>query len=247
MNYNTIIIDQAMHEIDCLPDVFTVIDDSKSIEDQQLVIFVGNNAQVQIVTRHDFDVTINRSYRIVVGENSRVEHYLRMNHSGSYQMHYELSACNASVRVRGIVDLKQRQILSCNVVQKHFSSDTASDVEIRSTVEDHAQFIFRGNVFSSSGNRAVSAKLYNKNIIVSDGARVSTMPAIDVASEENVCKHGASIERLNNNQLLYLASRGLFQNKAQEILLDVFLFGWYRAQGDCCIVGEGYTKRDVLI
>lgn len=57
-----------------------------------------------------------------------------------------------------------------------------------------------------------------KNILLSDSAEASVRPQLKIETDDVVCVHGATVGRLEKDELFYLTSRGLSKEYAQFLL-----------------------------
>ncbi|MCP6768902.1 SufD family Fe-S cluster assembly protein, partial [Klebsiella pneumoniae] len=62
----------------------------------------------------------------------------------------------------------------------------------------------------------------NKNLLLSNTAKVVSVPSLEVLTNSVQCKHGTATSCYNEEQLVYLQSRGIPEQKAKELLLTGF-------------------------
>ena len=67
------------------------------------------------------------------------------------------------------------------------------------------------------------AKLYNKNLLLSQTATAITEPQLDIHTKEISCNHGCTVSNIDKEQLYYLQSKGIETNMAEETLKQCFL------------------------
>jgi Fe-S cluster assembly protein SufD len=58
----------------------------------------------------------------------------------------------------------------------------------------------------------------NKNLLLSDKARVDTKPQLEIYADDVKCAHGAAVGQLNPDELFYLETRGLKPTLARSLL-----------------------------
>jgi Fe-S cluster assembly protein SufD len=58
----------------------------------------------------------------------------------------------------------------------------------------------------------------NKNLLLSDEARVDTKPQLEIFADDVKCAHGATVGQLEEEELFYLVSRGLSPLLARNLL-----------------------------
>ena len=62
----------------------------------------------------------------------------------------------------------------------------------------------------------------NNNLLLSDEASANAKPNLEVFADDVKASHGATIARLQEEELFYLCSRGLKREDAKEILTRGF-------------------------
>ncbi len=62
----------------------------------------------------------------------------------------------------------------------------------------------------------------NKNLLLSTEALVNTTPQLEIFADDVKCTHGATIGRLNEEELFYLRTRGIDEEAARALLTYAF-------------------------
>ena len=62
------------------------------------------------------------------------------------------------------------------------------------------------------------AQQSNKNLLLSNDARVDTKPQLEIFNDDVKCSHGATVGQLEEEELFYLLTRGLPQLLARNLL-----------------------------
>lgn len=170
-------------------------------------------------------VFADRHY-ISCGSNVEVEHFTL--HCGAQKgQHRVLVNCshsNTKVKCHATLKLKDKQHIDFWVDNQHFCPRTQSDTHVWNVLEDNAVGVFNGNIEINENGMLTEAYQHNKTLLLSDKARVHTMPKLEIATDDVKCSHGASIATLDEQQLFYLRSRGLSFDKAEKILINAFSF-----------------------
>ena len=66
------------------------------------------------------------------------------------------------------------------------------------------------------------AKQTNRNLLLSENAVLDSKPQLEIYADDVKCTHGATIGQLDSDQLFYLRSRSIPEDKARSILLQAF-------------------------
>jgi Fe-S cluster assembly protein SufD len=106
--------------------------------------------------------------------------------------------------------------------QRHKARYTQSSLLIHSVVDDYAQMQYAGTIYvEREAHNSVSSQ-YNKNIILSNNARVVSIPNLEVVPHDVQCFHGSSIGRFSAEQYMYAMARGLDEHSIRKLLLHAF-------------------------
>jgi Fe-S cluster assembly protein SufD len=82
--------------------------------------------------------------------------------------------------------------------------------------------VFNGKVIVRPEAQKTDAKQTNRNLLLSDGARVDTKPQLEIFADDVKCTHGATVGRIDEIAYYYLQSRGIPRAEAQRILTYAF-------------------------
>lgn len=129
----------------------------------------------------------------------------------------------AEVNVDGALLLTNQSDVKINVEQNHLVANATSFVKIKTVLQDQTKFDYRGTIFIDENSSQTVANQENKNIVMSENVSVTSVPNIEVLNEDVQCGHGSAIGKLDQEQILYLMSRGLSRSSSEQLLLQSFL------------------------
>ncbi len=133
-----------------------------------------------------------------------------------------LMGSGAQARVTGGYVGTATQQHSIKVTQEHQAPHTTSYSNFKGALADHAQIQYYGMINIAQEARGADAALYNKNLLLSPYARAFSVPGLQVKTHEVQCKHGTATGRFDDDQVLYMQSRGLSVSQAEQLLLRGF-------------------------
>jgi Fe-S cluster assembly protein SufD len=85
-------------------------------------------------------------------------------------------------------------------------------------LDGKSRAVFNGRVFVRKGAQQTNAMQTNRNLLLSNEARVDTKPQLEIFADDVKCAHGATVGQLEDEELFYLASRGLHPDIARNLL-----------------------------
>jgi len=85
-------------------------------------------------------------------------------------------------------------------------------------LDGKSRAVFNGKVFVRHDAQKTDAMQTNKNLLLSNEARVDTKPQLEILADDVKCAHGAAVGQLDEDQLFYLETRGVHPDLARNLL-----------------------------
>lgn len=130
---------------------------------------------------------------------------------------------NAGLRLlgMGIEDVSRR--LDNFTLIRHMAPRCHSDELMKYVVDDQATGAFCGRIYVAHGAEKTEAYQANRNMVVSDTARMYSKPQLEIYNDDVKCSHGTAIGRMDERQLFYMQQRGLSLPVAHTLLKQAFM------------------------
>lgn len=130
---------------------------------------------------------------------------------------------DCETNVIGNFNLFENYTNNMTVNLNHLSPNSSSIVDVRTIGDDssHSSFIGKININKEAEN--TEAHLENKNLMVSNKAKMITEPQLDINTKEVICTHGCTVSNLDKDMLYYLESRGINDFESEELLKRCFI------------------------
>lgn len=107
--------------------------------------------------------------------------------------------------------------------QHHRIGNTTSDLLFKNVLRDHATSSYRGIIKVEKNANGTNAYQANRNLVLDPTVRCDSQPILEIESNQLRCTHGATVGRLDDQQLYYLRTRGLDETEARNLLIEAFL------------------------
>lgn len=120
--------------------------------------------------------------------------------------------------VDGLYFLGGEQHHDTHSVIKHDVPNCISHQTYKGILNDKSRGVFNGKVFVAVGASGTDGYQSNKNLLLSNDARVDTKPQLEIFNDDVKCSHGATVGQLEEEELFYLLSRGLNESLAKNLL-----------------------------
>ena len=137
-------------------------------------------------------------------------------------IHVNLTEPFADAKLYGLYLVDKKQFVDNHVYVNHASPDCSSYQLYKGIADDESRANFNGHVTVRPHAQRTSAFQTNKNITLTDEAKITTKPFLEIYADDVKCSHGATVGQLDEEALFYLRSRGICERNARKLLLYAF-------------------------
>jgi len=85
-------------------------------------------------------------------------------------------------------------------------------------LDGNARADFNGKIFVREGAQKTDAMQTNKNLLLSQQARIDTKPQLEIYADDVKCAHGAAVGQIDEEELFYLQARGINPELGRSLL-----------------------------
>lgn len=190
------------------------------------------------------DITTEQASHYTLKKNEKCVFFL---FNKSAELKFELSGENGEAHIFALYldDATQRDI---QITQVHSARNTTSKTIIRSVLGGDASLNYRGLIhITPSGNHS-SAIQESRALLLSNQARHSAIPSLEILPRDVICHHKASASPLNQESLYYLQSRGLNLEESSRMLINGFLETTFEQMTDLGVAQTDLQRiREVVL
>lgn len=121
-------------------------------------------------------------------------------------------------------------------------SNTQAQLHLISFIQDERIVETDGSITIVPNIKNVQSNLLEENIVLGKFISIKVKPILNIASHDVQASHGAKIERIDAEKLLYMTSRGLDAPQAQALVVN-----WYINHiADQLIAGNGGQEEKAI-
>jgi Fe-S cluster assembly protein SufD len=62
----------------------------------------------------------------------------------------------------------------------------------------------------------------NRNLVLSQDAHADSIPGLEILADDVRCTHGATVGKIDEDQIFYLRSRGISYSEAERLIVEGF-------------------------
>ena len=88
---------------------------------------------------------------------------------------------------------------------------------------DSAVGVFNGMIRVDQKAQKTDGQMDNKNLLLSDFAKMDTKPQLEIYADDVKCSHGSASGQIDKNQIFYLQARGIRRAEAIKMITHAFL------------------------
>lgn len=105
----------------------------------------------------------------------------------------------------------------------HQYSDCTSNELFKYILNEQSTGVFNGLLKVMPDAQRTAANQTNRNILLTDSARIHTQPQLEIYADDVKCSHGATTGQLDEQALFYMQQRGIAQKEARLLLMTAFV------------------------
>jgi Fe-S cluster assembly protein SufD len=141
---------------------------------------------------------------------------------GKVWIENDLAGPGATSRVTGAYFADGDQHLDYDTFQEHIAPNTESDFAFKGALREQASAVWRGMIRVEPDAQKTNAYQENRNLLLSDQAHADSIPGLEIMANDVRCTHGATLGRIDREQLFYLMARGLSRAEAERLIVRGF-------------------------
>jgi Fe-S cluster assembly protein SufD len=135
-----------------------------------------------------------------------------------------LAGAGASVKLQGLYIADGKQHMDRYTLQDHRAANGVSDLLFKGVVTDEARSVFSGLIRVLPEGKGTAAYQQNRNLLLSRKARADSIPNLEIGANDIIgCSHGATVGKVDEEQLFYLMCRGLTRVDATRLIVEGFV------------------------
>jgi Fe-S cluster assembly protein SufD len=141
---------------------------------------------------------------------------------GKVWIENDLVGAGATSRVTGAYFADGEQHLDYDTFQEHAAPNTESDFAFKGALREQATAVWRGMIRVEENAQKTNAYQENRNLLLSNQAHADSIPGLEIMANDVRCTHGATLGRIDREELFYLMARGLSRAEAERLIVRGF-------------------------
>lgn len=125
-------------------------------------------------------------------------------------------------RMSGFYFTENDQHLDHDTQQNHLAPNTTSDLLFKGALTDQSRSVWQGMIYVAPGAQKTDGYQANRNLVLSRKARADSIPGLEILADDVRCTHGATVGKIDQDQIFYLRSRGVPEKEAEKVIVEGF-------------------------
>lgn len=200
----------------------------KFVTDEEVDITLEDRAVVDVVVMQNEhnEATHNTRFNITAGAGSVLKISFLTLHGGNIdnKVRVDINGEGANVDLSGLYLVDGKQMVSNSVEMNHNVPNCISSQLYKGVLDNDAVAKFSGIIYVKQDAQKIEAYQANHNLLLSERAKIHTEPQLEIYADDVKCSHGATIGRLDENELFYLRSRGVPMKEAKILQQMAFAY-----------------------
>ena len=207
----------------CTAPIYT----KSSLHSAVVEIFVKKNARVRYTTVQNWSKNVfNLVTKRAVAEEDAIMEWVDCNLGSQVTMKYPavyLKGERARGEVLSIAYSGKGQHQDAGAKMIHFAPNTSSRIISKSIAKDGGRTSYRGLVQIMPGAKDSSSYVSCDALLLDPDSRSDTYPTMRIKEQDVEVQHEATVERIGEEKLFYLQSRGISKPDAEGLLVNGFI------------------------
>ncbi len=122
----------------------------------------------------------------------------------------------------GLYLLNEKQHFDTHLFMDHAVANCNSHELYKGILDEKSKAVFCGRILVRQDAQQTDAVQSNRNLLLSRGAKVHSLPQLEIYADDVKCTHGATIGELDEVALYYLQTRGIDPARGKAMLTYAF-------------------------
>lgn len=159
--------------------------------------------------------------RATLKRNSRFKSVAVTEGAATYRNDYHVTMTQegAEAELDGVWMLKDKLESHTNILIDHKAPHCNSRQMFKGVLRDVAKSSFEGKILVRQAAQKTDAFQLNNNLLLDPHAHADSKPNLEIFADDVIASHGATVGRLDEEQMFYIKSRGFSDEEAKNLLI----------------------------
>lgn len=195
-----------------------------SLHSATVEVIALEGAHVQYATIQNLDTWDLTSYRGVAHKDAKIDWFVASLGKGFQRATQDTSLVGqgAATKSYGVFLGTGNEQFDLAATAYHQADNTSSDMHTKGVLDGKSKAVYRGTIDIAADAFGCDGYQKEHTILLSENAVADAIPNLEIRNNDVRCSHGATIGRVDDEQLFYLTSRGIDEEQAVKMLVKGF-------------------------
>ncbi len=198
----------------------------RSLTLENLEIFIAAGAELNLVEIVDQSSGISSIARekAKLMANSRMSWIYGHLGEGNAKHFIDLDLAGemSEARLRGFYFIGSKEVIDLDTQVNHLAAKTKSDLLFKGAANGNGKVTWEGMIYVDPVALGSDGYQANRNLALSADAEIHSIPGLEICADDVKCSHGATVGRIDAEELFYLESRGMPKDVAEKLIVNGF-------------------------
>ncbi len=223
---HTLIVAGKNSKFDYLDEYIAENDDESGYRSGSAEIFLGEGSQVGYVAVQKWGRNVwhfsDQRAELLKDSSLRLFNVTLGGKFSKSRVEASLAGEGSNAELKAIYFASGQQFFDFHTLQDHRVGNTRSDLLFKGALQDVARTVYAGLIRIEKHAARSDAYQANRNLVLSDKAKATSIPMLEIDNNDVRCTHGATVGPVDPEHLFYLRSRGIPETTAKRMLIQGF-------------------------
>ena len=223
---HTLIVAGRNSKFDYLDEYIADKDDESGYRTGSAEIFVGEGAQVSYVAVQKWGRNVwhlaDQRAELQKDSTLRLFNVTLGGRFSKTRVEASLAGEGSNAELKAIYFASGNQFFDFHTLQEHRVGNTRSDLLFKGALQDLSRTVYAGLIKIEKHAARSDAYQANRNLVLSDKAKATSIPMLEIDNNDVRCTHGATVGPVDPEHLFYLESRGIPAPTAEQMIVHGF-------------------------
>ncbi len=190
--------------------------------DQSLLVTVAEGATLALSVIGEIRDKKNLSINVGCEKGSTTHIVQKTFGSISVKYHIEMKGEDSACDIKCAFKISDEDKVNISAAILHCCPNTKGNIRIKGVCEGKSRADVSGMI-KVEKNSQKTVSYFRDDILLFDDAMADSLPNLEIEANDVKASHGSTTSRINDDQLLYLYSRGISQQEARSLIIKGFL------------------------
>ncbi len=165
----------------------------------------------------------NSKIQIKEGSKTTIVALLNQGWKEKQFLNFDFEGENSELTFLALIVAKNEDEFPFETISNHKVPNTNGYYYVRGAQFDKSIVDYRGVLVIKPGAQITDSYLAHHTLLLSKEAKTYTIPSLEIEADDVAAGHAATIGKVDEELLFYLASRGINKKKGQDMLIQGFM------------------------